>query len=317
MVAKTLSPLSAAFAGGALLVACAHPRPPALDDQSRRVAPLPACVEYLPARRSDTAGTMRSLREDQTFKLIFPGFDLEKHLLPDGSPGCTGQLVLADPAIAGGAPIRPWPFLQQDGDIQFGSGGDRIKVVWLKLLAWPDGTVGGPIALVRANERFADLFAIGALRGAGDKLKLGTQRLGDDVVVTVETDNCSGRKPDASCESHLAILLARGGVLKRAVDLSSERVVHLTPADSASTGTMEYRLTSTVDYKPDGVHLTEQIQASDEAGRPMRKAEVERLFSLDDKSGSLSTLEPPLWDRFVPAGPAVEVKHDAKAPHRH
>jgi hypothetical protein len=317
MLATLLRPLSLSCVGGALLGACATPRPPPLDDQSRRVAPLPACVDYLPARRSETVGTMRSLHDDQIFKLLFPGFDSDKHLLPANAPTCTGRLVWADPALEGGAPLRPWPFLEQDGDIQYGSGGDRIKVVWLKLLVWADGTVGGPVALVRANERFADLFAIGALRGSGERTKLGTQRLGDDVVVTVEADNCSGRKPEANCESHLAIFLARGGFLKRAIDLSSERVVHVISTDKGSSGALEYRLTSTVDYKSDGVHLTEQIQASDEAGRPLRKAEVERLFSLDDRTGTLSTPEPPLWDRFVPAAAiVVEEKHETKPPRR-
>jgi hypothetical protein len=315
MLAPILRSLSACFVGVALLSACpGPPRPPPLDDQSRRVAPLPACIEYLPARRSETVGTMRSLREDQIFKLLFPSFDLDKHQLPVDATACTGLPVLGDPLLKGGAPLRAFPFPERDGDIQYGSGGDRIKVVWLKLLTWPDGTVGGPMALVRANERFADLFAIGALRGSADQVKLGTQRLGDDVVVTVESDNCSGRKPDANCENHLAILLARGGMLKRAVDLSSERVVHVTSTDKGSAGTLEYRLTSVVDYKPDGVHLTEQIQANDESGRPLRKAEVERVFLLDDRTGTLSALEPPLWDRFVPS---VEEKQEPKPPRRH
>jgi hypothetical protein len=69
-----------------------------------------------------------------------------------------------------------------------------------------------------------------------------------------------------------------------------------------------------VDYKPDGVHLTEQIQANDESGRPLRKAEVERVFLLDDRSGTLAALEPPLWDRFVPS---TEEKPDPRPPRRH
>jgi hypothetical protein len=43
----------------------------------------------------------------------------------------------------------------------------------------------------------------------------------------------------------------------------------------------------------------------------MRKAEVDRLYALDDRTGTLATLDPPLWDRFVPANAE---KGTAKAP---
>jgi hypothetical protein len=296
--------LPACLLSALVVSACASPRPPPLDDQSRRTVPLPACVEPLPGRRSETVGTMRSLREEQVFKLLFPSFDQAKGLLPSDARACTGKNVLADPVLQGGVSPRGWPFKEQDGDIEFGSGGDRIKVAWLKLLAWPDGSVGGPIALVRANERYADLFALGALHGWNERTKIGTQRLGDDIVVTAEEDDCTGRKPDANCESHVAILLARGGTLKHAVDLASERVVHLPSTEKGATGTLEYRLTTSIDYKPDGIHLGEQIQVNDEAGRPLRRAEVERIYALEDRTGTLSTMDPPLWDRFVPEGSA-------------
>jgi hypothetical protein len=253
---------------------------------------------------------MRALREDQIWKLVFPSFDLEKHLLPAGSAACTGAALLDDATLRGGAPIRGWSLPRQDGDIDFGSGGDRIKVVWLKLLTWPDGDIGGPIALVRANERFADLFAVGVLRGPPERIKLGTERLGDDIVVTAEQDNCAGRKAGTNCESRLVIMFARRGELSRAADLSSERVEHVTPKDKGSTGILEYRMTTALDYKPDGIHLTEQITVSDEASRPLRKGEVERIFALDDVAGKLSAVEPSLWDRFV--APPVEEKPEVK-----
>jgi hypothetical protein len=257
---------------------------------------------------------MRARREDQIWKLVFPGFDLEKQVLPAGSVACTGTALLEDVTLRGGSPIRGWSLPRQDGDIDYGSGGDRIKVVWLKLLTWPDGDVGGPIALVRANERFADLFAVGVLRGPPERIKLGTERLGDDIVVTAEQDNCAGRKANANCESRLVLMLARRGELARAADLPSERVEHVTPRERTSTGTLEYRLTTALDYKPDGIHLTEQIQESDEAGRQLRKGEVERIFALDDVAGKLSAAEPSLWDRFVVP---VDEKPEAKPGSRH
>jgi hypothetical protein len=279
------------------------------------VAPLPACLEFLPARRTETLGTMRSLHEEQIWKLVFPSFDLDKRVLPPNAPTCTGQDILADPTFRGGS-ARGWPFQEHDGDIDFGSGGDRIKVAWLKVFTWPDGSIGGPLALVRANERFADLFAVGALHGWPDRTKLGAQRLGDDILITSEEDDCTGHKPGVSCESHLVILLARGGTLKRAVDIASERVAYYPSTEKEVSGILEYRLTTAIDYKADGVHLTEQIQVSDEAGRPLRKAEVDRPFALDDRTATLSTLEPPLWDRFAPTGPENHPPAEKKAPEK-
>lgn len=261
---------------------------------------------------------MRSLREDQIWKLVFPSFDLEKHLLAAQSVACTGATLMDDATLQGGAPIRAWTLPRQEGDIDYGSGGDRVKVVWLKLLSWSDGDVGGPLALVRANERFADLFGVGVLRGSPERMRLGTERLGNEIVVTAEQDNCAGRKPTSNCESRLVLMLARRGELARAADLASERVEHVTPQDKGSTGTLEYRLTTAFDYKPDGIHMTEHIQVSDEAGRPLRKAEVERLYALDDIGGKLSAVEPSLWDRFVTPGEEKrEEKREGKpAPHR-
>jgi hypothetical protein len=302
-----------------ILGGCAD-RPPPLDDQTRRVVPLPACIAPLPPRRSESIGTMRILREEQIWKLLFPTFDVDNRLLPRDAVACTHAPVLDDPSLRGGTSVRGWPFHEDDGDVEFGSGGDRIKVVWLKIFKWPDGSVGGPIALVRANERFADLFAVGALRGPPERVKLGTERVGDDIVLVAEQDNCTGRKSTANCESRLTILLASHGELSKAAELSSERVEHFASPEKNATGVLEYRLTTVFDYKPDGIHLTEQILVTDEAGRSLRKAEVVRLFALNDVQGKLTTLDPPLWDTFVspddkPAKPAPPSPHDAHEAH--
>jgi hypothetical protein len=212
--------------------------------------------------------------------------------------------------------VRSWPFHEAEGDIVLGSGGDRIKVAWFKIFTWPDGSVGGPVALVRANEQYADLFAVGALREPPERVKLGTERVGDDIVLVAEQDNCSGRKPGTNCESRLTLLLARRGELSPAAELSSERVEHFASPEKNATGTLEYRLTTVFDYKPDGIHLTEQILVTDEAGRSLRKAEVARLFALNDVEGKLTTLDPPLWDTFVgpEAKQAKAEKHETKTP---
>jgi hypothetical protein len=288
------------LASASLLFGCDAPRHPHLEDQTRRVVPLPACVMYLPARRAETAGTARKLKEEQIFKLVMPTFDEDKHALPKGAVACTSRPLLAAPPLADGTPIRGgWPFAEQDGDIVYGSGGDRIKVVWLRVVGWPDGTVGGPLAIVRPTERFGELFAVGAYRGRSEKVVLGTQRMGNDLLVTAEENDCIGRKGGDPCENRMTVLLPRSGELQRVADIPIERVAYAGQTERGAMGKLQYRLTTAATYKDDGIHLVEQIRVSDEDGRELRKAELERLFALDDVKGTLTPSEPPLWDRVV------------------
>ncbi len=301
-----------------LAAACAAPpqRKP-LEDQTRRVAPLPACVEYLPARRAETAGTLRRLREEQIAKLVFPTFDEEKRALPKGALACTGRNVLDDAVLSGGGPVRgAWPIVEEDGDALYGSGGDHIKVIWLRILTWPDGTVGGPIAIVRPTEKFAELFAVGAYRGHAERVNLGTQRMGNDLLITAEENNCAGRKEGEPCENRMTVFLPRRGTLLRIVDLPIERVAYAGQSERGATGPLEYHLTTTADYKDDGIHLTEQIRVLDDNGRDLRKAELERQFAIDDIKGTMVASEPPLWDRVVkPEPPPPPQTPDAHPPH--
>jgi hypothetical protein len=278
-----------------------------LEDQSRKVAPLPACVMYLPARRAETAGTMRKLKEEQIVHLMFPAFDEEKRSLAQAAASCTGHALLDAPPLAGGQPEHGWPFVEQEGDVVYGSGGDRIKVVWLRMLGFPDGTVGGPLAIVRSTERFAELFAIGAYKGRADRVKIGTQRMGAELLVIAEEDDCAGRKAGAACENHMTVFLPRRGALAPVVEVPVERVAYVAQGERGATGTLEYRLTTAADYREDGIHVVEQIRVKDENGRELRKAELERLFVMDD-AGHMASSEPPLWERVV----KPEARPDAK-----
>jgi hypothetical protein len=292
---------------------CSEPPPRTLvEDQSRRVAPLPACVMYLPARRPEAAGAARRLREEQVVKLLFPDFTEDTRALPQ-HPACNGRPLLDDPLLAGGTLVRgsAWPFIEQEGDVQFASGGDRIKIVWLRMLRFADGTVGGPLAIVRAAERFAEAFAIGVYRGHPDSVRLGTQRFGGEVMVTATEDACTGRKAREACESKMILFLPRAGSLGRAAELSIERVAYAAADDRGAPGTLQYRMTASTAFKPEGIRVAEQIRVTDDDGREIRKADVNRLFALDDAKGTFGSAEPPLWDLVVgnranvPAAPAA------------
>ena len=121
---------------------------------------------------------------------MFPAFDEEKRALPQGAETCNGAAIFDDPIFQEAQLVRrsAWPFLEQEGDITYGSGGDRLKIVWLRTHKFPDGTAAGPLAVIRSGERFADLFAMGALRSPSEKTKLGSARMGGDFLVTAESD---------------------------------------------------------------------------------------------------------------------------------
>jgi hypothetical protein len=243
---------------------------------------------------------MRRLRDTEIVKLIFPAFDEEKRLLPKDAETCTGAALLKDAALLGGRPTRGnWPWTDQDGDLLFGSGGDRIKVAWLRVLSFDDGTVGGPLAIVRGTERFAELFATGPLRGHSDRMNLGTQRMGPEVLVTAEEDGCTGRQPGEPCENIMSLFLPRAGALRHVIDVPVVRIAYAAQGERGAEGALEYRLATTADYTKDGVHLTEQVRILDQtSGNELRVLERERTYVLNE-SGSMTTNEQPLWDTAV------------------
>ena len=280
-----------------LLAACEPPPPRSQpEDQSRRVAPIPTCVLHLAPRGAQSEGTLRRLKETEIVKLVFPQFDEGSRRLSKEATGCTGEPLLEDPLLAGGVPVRGGgSWTEEDGDILYGAGGDRIKVVWLRVLAFPDGTVGGPLAIVRGTEEFAELFALGAYRGLPDRVSLGTARLGPDVLVTAENDGCAGRQGQVACEDLRSIFRPELGVLRRVVDAPAVRIAYATKGERGATGELQYRLTSTPNYRPDGIHLLEQLAVSDESGAVLRRSERERVFAFTS-GGTMTSSVPPLWD---------------------
>ncbi|MCL2778308.1 MAG: hypothetical protein FWD73_09915 [Polyangiaceae bacterium] len=289
-----------ALTGLACLVGCgAPPERTRIEDQSRRVAPLPACVMHLPARRT-ASGTARKLLEPEIVKLIFPVFNDKTRSLAQGALACTGATIFDDPIFNGGQIVRhsAWPFVEQEGDLTYGSGADRLKVVWLRTHVFPDGTFAGPIAIYRTSERFAEVFAVGVHRGQPATTSLGVARMGGDVLVTVQQDGCSNRKEGSACQTMLDVLLPRRGALTEFVRVPVERVAYSARGERGSVGVLEYRMTSVTNFGEDSIHLLEQIHVRDDTGRDFRRAEHERLITVDD-SGHPTSSEPPLWDQFV------------------
>lgn len=284
----------------AAVAACGTPQSrPRSEDRVRRVAPLPACVMRIPPRRANSVAA-RALAEDQYWKLIFPDFDLSAHHLADRTLACTGENVLDDPRLAGGTATRGgWPLEVQEGDITYGSGGDRLKVIWLRSHRFADGTVGGALALTRVLEDVAEVYSVGVYRGVPDKTKFGVERLGGEILVTAQDEGCLNHGPNDPCETRLSLFLPRRGGLHDIAEVPLERVAFATGTEPGVVGRIEYHLTTSPKYIPTGLKLLEQVQVKDDHGRVLRKAELERLYAVDaEKPMQQSDL--PLWPRIYP-----------------
>ena len=283
---------SYAFVAVAALAGCASSPAArvAVEDQARRAAPIPCCVLPLPAHGPRSQGTLRGLHETEVAKLLVPTFDEASRRMPEGAPTCVGAISQA----AGGNPVRAEGRLE-DGDVLFGAAPDRIKVVWLRARDFGDGTVGGPIALVRGREDLAEAYAVGGYRGRRDHVTLGATRAGAHLVVTAEDDGCSGSPHGAACETTLSVFVARRGRLERVVDASTLRIAPGVGGERGVAGSVEYRLSSAPSYGADGIHIAEQLEVRTSAGEVVRKVERDRAFVFDPR-GDLRPSSPSLWD---------------------
>ena len=285
-----------------VFLACSGtPKPPRIEDERRQMAPLPACIKRLQGRRGGT-GLQRTLAEEGYWQLVFPSsYDTAKQSLPDGAVPCTGRPVFDDPAFAGAERIREYPSPIAEGEILLGSGGDRLKVIWLRTHHLKDGFDVGPLALVRVKEEFAEVYAIGVYKGLTKKPYFALERIGPEVVVTAQDDGCIGNTKSIPCRSMLTVLLPRRGKLATLATFALEQRDFAAGGEPGAPGRIEYRLTASPKFVESGVQLFEQVLATDEGGRELRKAEVERSFTLNDLE--LVPSEDSLWPRIFPTAP--------------
>jgi hypothetical protein len=267
------------------------------------MAPVPACIAPLGARAHGVGQTMRNLSEEQYWGLIFPNYDAQNRRLAVDSLTCTGARVFDDPVFVGGT-TRGTPIEVKDGDIVFGNGGDRVRIVWLRTHRWPDGSEAGPLALVRAKEDFAEVYAVGAYRRSNGTLTLQAERLGTEVLASATDDGCEGQAKSTPCETNVALFLPRFGKLTRVTTMATERRAFATGNEPGVLGPVEYELTASPQYTQEGIKLFEQVKATDGAGRVVHKTELQRVFVLHD--GSLEQGSDSLWARVYPAATSAQ-----------
>ena len=240
---------------------------------------------------------MKSLGEDQLWSLVFPGYDAKRHVLPAEPRACNGRDVLADKSLEGGE-AKP---VIQEGDTSLGSGGDRLKIAWLRALRFPDGTEGGALALLRSYGGTAEVYAIGAFRGR-PKTTFTLERVGPEALVVATDEGCNPRKAGAPCETPVTVFLPRFGVLERSARFAQERVAYAEGTESGIRGRVEYRLASATQFVDGGIRVQEQVMVRDDLGRELRKAELERSYTFGP-DGSLLASEDSLWSRVLGPNP--------------
>jgi hypothetical protein len=286
------------FAGAALAPGCgATERPPHIEDAARAMAPVPACIAPLGASASRADGTFRRLSDDEYWKLVFPAYDARNHTLDADALTCTGAAVFQDPVFAGGT-ARGNPIPVQPEDIVYGSGGDRVRIVWLRTHRWPDGSEGGPLALVRANGDYAEVYAIGAYRGSPSQSTLETERIGTEVLVSATNDGCLRVPKTAPCETEVTLMLPRLGHLDRVAVFATERRAFATGSEPGVQGQVTYELSAAPQYSDKGVSVFEEVKATDAEGRVVHRTELERVFLLQD--GAMQQESDSLWGHMYP-----------------
>jgi hypothetical protein len=154
-------------------------------------------------------------------------------VVPSPGVACTGARV-SDLVGSGGEARKTRP-----EDVVYGSGADRLKVVWLPTLAFGDNTLGGALAVVRPSERFAEAYGVGGYRGQHDRVRFSVPRVGGGFVVAAEEDGCKGRKGNEACRALTAIYLPYLGSLKRVAEITTERYANIPANERGSTGLLE------------------------------------------------------------------------------
>src|SRR5205823_6038291 len=159
---------------------------------------------------------------EQWLQIMIPSYK-QGEGLPPLTADCTGHYVFANEALRYGISERGWPRAIDPNDIDMRSGPKGLAAVRLRAVKFQNGDVGGPIALVRAVDDRAEVYAVGSFRGPSDA-KLEPVRMGNEVLVVAEYKRC----PDpTNCRRIADFYLARRGRLVNAATADIERVLRV------------------------------------------------------------------------------------------
>lgn len=270
---------------------------------ARKTLPVSVCTTPLtppPRKPGDDRVLVRNLDAEQWLQVMVPKYTPSDGLAPVATD-CTGHYVFANETLRYGVSTRGWPRLVDGNELDVRSGPKGLTAVRLSAVSFQDGDVGGPIALVRALDDRAEVYGIGSFRGPLDA-KVEPVRMGNDTLVVAEYKRC----PDiTNCRKIADFYLLRRGRLLHAATTDVERVLRV-PSRTERGLYAEYRLTTDVTYRADGVQLLEQVKVKiipypnepeRDSDRVLRTVEFARMLRVD-RDAMFATNES-LWERVV------------------
>jgi hypothetical protein len=267
------------------------------EDRARRTIPIPICLKSLP--RHAASSVVSTLTPEDYWALILPSYDSEAGTVDPASPDCAERPLLSDPSLAEAVGVKS-SLAVTPTELTIAKGPDGFQVVWLRSHRFADNTAGGPIALVRPKEAYAEAYAIGLYRGTPATAEFAYERLGPDILVTATENGCANPAPSQSCESPEIIYLAREGALKPAATFALDEIKYGTAP--AVSGQVQYRLTSTAKFKAKSVIVSEQLVLKDSGQNEIRRATLDRTFTLGP-DGKLVADVDSLWGQVAAKPP--------------
>ena len=118
---------------------------------------------------------------------VSPTFNPQGGLGPTDTD-CTGHYLFANESLRGGISTKGWPRPFDPDELEVRAGPEGMRVIWLRVLKFENGDVGGPVALVRAVDDRAEVYGIGSFRGP-PKSKIVPVRVGNENLAVAESDH--------------------------------------------------------------------------------------------------------------------------------
>lgn len=292
-----------------LVVGCASEVQSRSPDSPRTEAPIPACFVRLPAR-ANPGGMMRQLNEREYFQLVFPKAVSEPVAAGPEGLLCNQSAAFQTQPFEGARSRLGAQVNFAEELVVYGSGPNRLRVVWFRTHETNPGRALGTLAVVRTTEEFAQVFALGTFEGTFETSRFSVERLGDELWVSAVDDGCGAVKPGEECDSDLHLYKVELGQLKPMIQIPVERVRHAQkPSDTPAYAGVErvvYRLEATPSYDAAQLTLLEQVTTTIQpANKEVARAERERWLTFFGERSRWS--EPSLWERETqPVDPSMQ-----------
>ncbi len=257
----------------------AEPQSPA---PARQLVPVPICLVPLSPDASS-----KPLPPADYWSLLWPAFARRAEQLDARDRDCAGRQPLA-PWSGLALPLRPLP-----AAATVTRSSDDLEIIWLPAAAEAEQRPIGLLALGRRRERRLEVYALGVHEGSPQRTRFNWQRLGSRLVISA-LESCGSDAPEG-CEASLSLYLARRGRLSQLGTLPLARQLR-TPAATRGGAPSEYHFHATLKYRPDGIHLQEQLSVRDRS-RELRRSDLERVLTL--RGDRLMESEPSLWQQTL------------------